>query len=160
MELLRVVKATSSFAALLTWAGESLNSHAKLSSYFNIDNGTGRIRGIYLQGNDKVKNIFKDWLAPFSDMGASTVTISNTGGTDHQSFDAVGLPGFQFIQDPIEYDTRTHHTNMDSYDHLIAEDLQQISVIVASFVYNTAMRDEKLPRKELPKARGDGPRGF
>jgi Zn-dependent M28 family amino/carboxypeptidase len=93
-------------------------------------------------------------------MGAKTVTISNTGGTDHQSFDAVGLPGFQFIQDPIEYDTRTHHTNMDSYDHLIAEDLQQISVIVASFVYDAAMRDEKLPRKELPAPRPAGQRGF
>lgn len=134
--------------------------HAKLSSYFNIDNGTGKIRGIYLQGNDKVKDIFAQWLTPFHDMGARTITISNTGGTDHQSFDAVGLPGFQFIQDPIEYDTRTHHTTMDSYDHLIAEDLQQISVIVASFVYDAAMRDEKLPRKELPEPRGEGRRGF
>ena len=134
--------------------------HAKFSSYFNIDNGTGKVRGIYLQGNEKVKDIFAQWLTPFHDMGAKTVTISNTGGTDHGSFDAVGLPGFQFIQDPIEYDTRTHHTNMDSYDHLIAEDLQQISVIVASFVYNAAMRDEKLPRKELPKARGTGQRAF
>jgi carboxypeptidase Q len=134
--------------------------HSKLSSYFNIDNGTGKVRGIYLQGNDKVKDIFKQWLAPFNDMGAKTVTISNTGGTDHQSFDAVGLPGFQFIQDPIEYDTRTHHTNMDSYDHLIAEDLQQISIIVASFVYDAAMRDEKLPRKELPAPRPAGQRGF
>ena len=134
--------------------------HAKFSSYFNIDNGTGKVRGIYLQGNEKVKDIFTQWLAPFAEMGAKTVTISNTGGTDHQAFDAVGLPGFQFIQDPIEYDTRTHHTNMDSYDHLIAEDLQQISVIVASFVYNAAMRDEKLPRKELPKPRGSNQRGF
>jgi len=134
--------------------------HAKFSSYFNIDNGTGRVRGIYLQGNEKVKEIFAQWLTPFHDMGAKTVTLSNTGGTDHGSFDAVGLPGFQFIQDPIEYDTRTHHTNMDSYDHLIAEDLQQISVIVASFVYNAAMRDEKLPRKELPQARGTGQRAF
>ena len=128
--------------------------HGKFSSYFNIDNGTGKIRGIYLQGNDKVKDIFTAWLAPFADLGATTVTISNTGGTDHQSFDAVGLPGFQFIQDPIEYNTRTHHTNMDSYDHLIADDLKQMSTIVAAFVYNAAMRDEKLPRKELPKARG------
>lgn len=132
--------------------------HGKLSSYFNIDNGTGKVRGIYLQGNEKVKDIFTQWLTPFHEMGAKTVTISNTGGTDHQSFDGVGLPGFQFIQDPIEYNTRTHHTNMDSYDHLIAEDLQQISVIVASFVYNTAMRDEKLPRKELPKPRPAGAR--
>jgi hypothetical protein len=134
--------------------------HEKFSSYFNIDNGTGKVRGIYLQGNEKVKDIFTQWLEPFHDMGAATVTLSNTGGTDHGSFDAVGLPGFQFIQDPIEYDTRTHHTNMDSYDHLIAEDLQQISIIVASFVYNAAMRDEKLPRKELPKARATGQRAF
>ena len=127
--------------------------HAKFSSYFNIDNGTGKVRGIYLQGNDKVKDIFTQWLQPFNDLGAKTVTISNTGGTDHQSFDAVGLPGFQFIQDPIEYDTRTHHTNMDSYDHLIADDLKQIATVVAGFVYNAAMRDEKLPRKELPQPR-------
>jgi len=134
--------------------------HAKFSSYFNIDNGTGKVRGIYLQGNDKVKDIFTQWLQPFNDLGATTVTISNTGGTDHQSFDAVGLPGFQFIQDPIEYDTRTHHTNMDSYDHLIAADLKQVATIVASFVYNTAMRDEKLPRKELPQPRPANQRGF
>lgn len=134
--------------------------HATFSSYFNIDNGTGRIRGVYLQGNEKVKEIFQQWLTPFHDLGAKTVTISNTGGTDHQAFDAVGLPGFQFIQDPIEYDTRTHHTNMDSYDHLIAEDLKQIATIVAAFVYNAAQRDEKLPRKELPKPREAGQRGF
>lgn len=134
--------------------------HEKFSSYFNIDNGSGKIRGIYLQGNDKVKDIFTKWLEPFHDLGANTVSISNTGGTDHQSFDAVGLPGFQFIQDPIEYDTRTHHTNMDSYDHLLADDMKQIATIVASFVYNAAMRDEKLPRKELPKPRGNNTRGF
>jgi carboxypeptidase Q len=135
--------------------------HAKFSSYFNIDNGTGKVRGIYLQGNDKVKDIFTQWLQPFNDLGAKTVTISNTGGTDHQSFDAVGLPGFQFIQDEIEYNTRTHHTNMDSYDHLIADDLKQIATVVAGFVYNAAMRDEKLPRKELPKPRDpNAPRAF
>jgi carboxypeptidase Q len=135
--------------------------HSKLSAYFNIDNGTGKVRGIYLQGNEKVKDIFSQWLVPFHDMGAKTVTISNTGGTDHQAFDAIGLPGFQFIQDPIEYSTRTHHTNMDSYDHLIAEDLQQISVIVAAFVYNAAMRDEKIPRKDPPETRTGTPaRGF
>lgn len=133
-----------------------LPAHEKVSAYFNIDNGTGKIRGIYTQGNEKVKDIFTAWLAPFHDLGAKTVTLSNTGGTDHQSFDAVGIPGFQFIQDAIEYSTRTHHTNMDSYDHLQAADLKQISVIVASFVYNAAMRDEKLPRKELPQARGAG----
>ena len=93
-------------------------------------------------------------------MGAKTITISNTGGTDHQSFDGVGIPGFQFIQDPIEYDTRTHHTNMDTYDHLVPEDLKQAATVIAAFVYNTAQRDEKIPRKELPKPRGAGGRNF
>ncbi|TMI94529.1 MAG: M20/M25/M40 family metallo-hydrolase [Bacteroidetes bacterium] len=132
----------------------------KFSSYFNIDNGTGKVRGIYLQGNDKVKDIFSQWLQPFNDLGATTITISNTGGTDHQSFDRVGLPGFQFIQDPIEYDTRTHHTNMDTYDHLIADDLKQIATIVAGFVYDAAMRDEKLPRKDMPQPPTPNQRAF
>ncbi|MDB5196483.1 MAG: family metallo-hydrolase [Flaviaesturariibacter sp.] len=127
----------------------------KVSAYYNLDNGTGRLRGIYAQGNTDVRPIFSQWLAPFKDMDAGTVTINNTGSTDHVSFDAVGIPGFQFIQDPIEYNTRTHHSNMDTYDHLVPEDLKQASVIVASFVYNTAMRAEKLPRKELPKPRSD-----
>ena len=131
----------------------------KISAYYNLDNGTGRIRGVYLQGNEAVGSIFTQWLQPFTDMGATTVTINNTGGTDHLSFDAVGVPGFQFIQDPIEYNTRTHHTNMDTYDHLVPADLRQASMIVAAFVYNTAMRSEKLPRKELPKAR-ENSRGF
>lgn len=122
-------------------------AHEKFAGYFNIDNGTGKIRGIYLQGNDACGPIFKSWLAPFNDLGAKTVTISNTGGTDHLAFDAIGLPGFQFIQDPIEYDTRTHHSNMDVYEHLIEDDLKQIATIVAAFAYNTAQRDEKLPRK-------------
>jgi Zn-dependent M28 family amino/carboxypeptidase len=121
----------------------------KLSGYFNLDNGTGKIRGVYLQGNEEVKDIFKQWLAPFNDLGATTVTLQNTGGTDHQAFDAVFLPGFQFIQDPIEYNTRTHHTNMDGYDHLQADDLKQAATIIAAFVYNTAQRDEKLPRKPV-----------
>jgi hypothetical protein len=128
-------------------AKEPKPGHENFSCYFNIDNGTGKIRGIYTQGNEKVKPIFAEWLAPFKDLGASTVTVSNTGGTDHLSFDGAGLPGFQFIQDPIEYNTRTHHTTMDSYDHLIAEDLKQISTIVAAFVYNASVRDEKIPRK-------------
>src|ERR1700733_12906779 len=136
-----------------------LPSHEKFSSYFNVDNGTGKIRGVYLQGNEAVRDIFTQWLAPFNDLGAKTVTISNTGGTDHQSFDGVGLPGFQFIQDPIEYDSRNHHSNMDVYDHLIADDLKQIATIVAAFVYDAAQRDEKLPRKEMPAARPAG-RGF
>lgn len=125
--------------------------HAKLSGYFNYDNGTGKIRGIYLQGNDMVRPIFEAWMAPFKDLGATTVSIRNTGGTDHLSYDAVGLPGFQFIQDPMEYSTRTHHSNMDLYDHIQPGDLMQASAIVASFVYDTATRPEMLPRKPLPK---------
>jgi carboxypeptidase Q len=126
--------------------------HAKVSAYYNLDNGTGKIRGIYLQGNKEVGPIFSKWLEPFTDLGAGTVTINNTGGTDHLAFDGVGIPGFQFIQDQIEYDTRTHHTNMDTYDHLVADDLKQAATIVASFVYNTAQRDQKLPRKAMPQA--------
>jgi carboxypeptidase Q len=125
-------------------------AHAKFSVYFNLDNGTGKIRGVYLQGNEAVRPIFRAWLEPFRDLGAATLTISNTGGTDHLSFDGVGLPGFQFIQDPVEYDTRTHHSNMDLYERLQADDMKQASVIMAAFLYNAAMRDEKLPRKPLP----------
>jgi hypothetical protein len=135
-------------------------AHGKVSAYYNLDNGGGKIRGIYLQGNTAVGPVFTKWLEPFADMGAGTVTINNTGSTDHVAFDAVGVPGFQFIQDPLEYSTRTHHTNMDTYDHLIPDDLKQASMILASFVYNTAQRDEKLPRKELPKAREATPRPF
>jgi carboxypeptidase Q len=124
--------------------------HDKLAAYFNLDNGTGKIRGVYLQGNEAVRPIFRAWLAPFKDMGASTLTISNTGGTDHLAFDAVGLPGFQFIQDGVEYDTRTHHSNMDVYDRIQEDDMKQAAIIMASFVYHTAMRDEKLPRKPKP----------
>jgi hypothetical protein len=123
----------------------------KFSAYFNLDNGTGKIRGVYLQGNEAVRPIFRAWLEPFRDLGASTLTSRNTGGTDHLSFDAVGLPGFQFIQDEIEYGTRTHHSNMDVYDRIQADDMKQASVIIAAFVYNAAMRDEKLPRKPLPE---------
>jgi len=122
---------------------------AKVSGYFNVDNGTGKIRGVYLQENESVAPIFEAWMKPFKDLGMTTLTMRTTGGTDHLSFDAVGIPGFQFIQDPIEYETRTHHSNMDVYDRLQAEDLKQAAVIVASFVYNTAMRDEKLPRKPI-----------
>ncbi len=126
--------------------------HEKLSAYYNIDNGTGRIRGVYLQGNEAVRPIFKKWLEPFGDIiDQPTLTSRNTGGTDHLSFDAVGLPGFQFIQDGIEYGSRTHHTNQDLYERLVMDDLRQMAVIVASFVYNTAQMDKKMPRKELPK---------
>jgi carboxypeptidase Q len=126
--------------------------YAKFSAYFNLDNGTGKIRGVYMQGNEAVRPIFRKWLQPFRELGASTLTLSNTGGTDHQSFDGVGLPGFQFIQDEIHYHTRTHHSNQDVYDQIQADDMKQAAVIMASFVYNTAMRDEKLPRK--PESRG------
>jgi Zn-dependent M28 family amino/carboxypeptidase len=123
----------------------------KVSAYFNLDNGTGKIRGVYLQENAAVAPIFTAWMAPFHDLGVDTITYRNTGGTDHLSFDAVGIPGFQFIQDPIEYETRTHHSNMDVYERLQREDLMQASVVLASFLYDAAMRDEMLPRKPLPK---------
>jgi len=125
--------------------------HAKLAGYFNVDNGTGKIRGVYLQGNDMVRPIFDAWLAPFHDLGATALSIRNTSGTDHLSFDGVGLPGFQFIQDPLDYDTRTHHSSLDVYDHLQPADLMQASAVLASFVYDAATRAEKLPRKPLPK---------
>lgn len=118
-----------------------------VAAYFNVDNGTGKIRGIYLQENQAAGPIFTQWLKQVQDLGAQTVTVKNTGGTDHQSFDRVGIPGFQFIQDQIEYSTRTHHTNMDTYDHLQPEDLKQAAIVVASFVYNAAMRDQKIPQK-------------
>ena len=127
--------------------------HAKLAGYFNLDNGSGKIRGVYMENNEGVRPIFEKWLEPFKDLGATTLTKDHTGGTDHLSFDAVGLPGFQFIQDEIEYDTRTHHSNMDTYDRLLPDDLKQAATIIAAFVYQTAQRDEKLPRKELPKPR-------
>ncbi|RMH16420.1 MAG: M20/M25/M40 family metallo-hydrolase [Acidobacteria bacterium] len=125
--------------------------HADLSAYFNLDNGSGRIRGIYAQENVAVTPIFRAWLEPFHDLGATTVATRNTGGTDHLSFDRVGLPGFQFIQDGLDYSTRTHHTNMDVLDHVPREDLIQSSVILASFLYHAAMREEPLPRKPMPQ---------
>jgi carboxypeptidase Q len=124
---------------------------AKVSAYFNVDNGTGKIRGIYLQENEAVAPIFKAWMEPFKDLGMTTLTMRNTGGTDHLSFDAVGIPGFQFIQDPMDYETRTHHSNMDVYDRLQPDDLKQAAVIVASFVYEAAQRDQMLPRKAIEK---------
>ena len=122
----------------------------KLSAYYNLDNGTGKIRGVYLQGNEAVRPIFRQWLQPFRDLGAATLTASNTDGTDHLSFDAIGLPGFQFIQDEIEYETLTHHSNQDVFDRIQGQDLKQAATIMAAFLYNTAMRDEKLPRKTAP----------
>ncbi len=122
---------------------------SKVSVYFNVDNGTGKLRGIYLQENSGAQPIFEAWMRPFHDLGMDTLTMRNTGGTDHLSFDEVGIPGFQFIQDPIEYDTRTHHSNMDVYDRLQADDLKQAAVIVASFVYLAAQRDQMFPRKPI-----------
>jgi hypothetical protein len=126
--------------------------HAKLSAYYNLDNGTGKIRGVYMQGNAAVEPIFRAWLQPFHDLDAATLTLQNTSGTDHLAFDAVGLPGFQFIQEPIAYGTRTHHSNMDVFDHGLVADLQQAATVIASFVYHTAERDELLPRKPLVRA--------
>jgi len=125
--------------------------HKLLSGYFNIDNGTGKIRGIYTQGNAEIAGIFAQWIAPLKDLGVTTVTNRNTGGTDHLSFDAVGLPGFQFIQDEMDYETRTHHSNEDTVERLSPADLKQIATVEAIFVYNTAMRDQMLPRKPLPQ---------
>lgn len=128
-----------------------LPEHETFSAYYNLDNGTGKVRGVYLQGNDNVSAIFRSWLAPFNDLGAATLTLNNTGGTDHLAFDGVGLPGFQFIQEPIAYSSKTHHSNMDVYDHVIPEDLKQAATVIASFTYHSAERDEKIPRKALPK---------
>lgn len=118
------------------------------SAYFNIDNGAGQVRGIHLQENENLRLLFRTWLQPFAAWDATTVTFMNTGSTDHVSFDRFGLPGFQFIQDRLEYFTMTHHSNMDYYERLVEQDLARTAVIVASFVYHTAMLDEKLPRKE------------
>ena len=133
-------------------------THAKFAGYFNIDNGTGSIRGVYLQRNQAVAPIFRAWMEPFRSIGMTTLTIGNTGGTDHQSFDGVGLPGFQFIQDAIEYDTMTHHTNLDSYERLQPEDMRRNATIAAAFAFLTANREEKLPRKPPtpPAGRGTG----
>jgi carboxypeptidase Q len=122
----------------------------KISGYFNVDNGTGKIRGIYLQENAAVGPIFQQWMAPLADLGVGTITMRNTGGTDHEAFDSVGIPGFQFIQDQLDYSSRTHHSNMDTYEHLQPDDLAQAAVVEAMFVYNTAMREQMLPRKPVP----------
>jgi carboxypeptidase Q len=124
-------------------------AQSKVSAYYNLDNGTGKIRGVYMQGNPQVAPIFRAWLDAFKDLEAATLTLENTGGTDHLPFDGVGIPGFQFIQDPMAYSSRTHHSNMDNWDHLVAEDLKQAATIIASFIFHTAQRDQMLPRKDL-----------
>jgi len=126
--------------------------HAKLSAYYNLDNGVGRIRGVYLQGNEASRRLFEEFLGPFAYLGANTITTLNTGGTDHMAFDAVGLPGFQFIQDPLDYNTRIHHTNLDVLESVNEEDMKINSVIMAAVAYQTAMMNDKMPRKALPKA--------
>jgi carboxypeptidase Q len=125
--------------------------HARLAAYFNLDNGTGAIRGVFLQRNEAVAPVFQAWMEPFKNIGMTTLAIRNTASTDHVAFDEVGLPAFQFIQDPVEYDTRTHHTNMDVFDRIQPSDLIQNAVIVASFVYHAANRNQKLPRKPQPR---------
>jgi hypothetical protein len=135
-----------------TWPLQLKPGHGKLAAYFNLDNGSGKVRGIYAQNNAGVQPIFTAWLAPFHDLGATTVTLRSTSGTDHVPMDRVGLPGFQFIQDTLDYHTRTHHTNLDTYDHIQPKDMIQASTIMAAFLYNAAMRPEPLPRKALPQA--------
>ena len=125
---------------------------SKLAAYFNLDNGSGRIRGVYLQGNDAARPFFERLLAPFHDLGAGTISLRDTGGTDHLSFDAVGIPGFQFIQDPLDYSTITHHSTMDTYDHLVPADLMQAAAIIATAVVMEANAPEMMPRKPLPQA--------
>jgi len=122
----------------------------KISGYFNVDNGSGKIRGVYLQESSGLASIFAQWMEPLKDLGVNTITDRNTGGTDHEAFNEVGIPGFQFIQDPLDYGSRTHHTNMDTYERLQPEDLAQAALVETIFVYNTAMRDQMLPRKPLP----------
>jgi carboxypeptidase Q len=137
----------------------TLPEHEKLSVYFNHDNGGGRLRGVYLQGNEAARTIFRAWLNAFGDPTAQTLSNSNTGGTDHLSYDAVGLPGFQFIQDAIEYDTRTHHSNMDVYERVQEDDMKQAATMMAFFLYNASTRDEKFPRKPMPAPRSGAPGG-
>jgi len=133
------------------WPIETKSAHDKFSVYFNMDNGSGRFRGIYTEGNVAAKSIFSSWFSPYSDLSTGTVTNKSTGGTDHESFDDVGLPGFQFIQDKLDYGSRLHHTHIDSIDHVVEADLKQASVILAGFLYKAAMADERMPRKPMPQ---------
>jgi len=137
--------------------GVTTAEHAKLAAYFNLDNGSGRIRGVYLQNNDAARPFFeKALVGPFRDLGVSTISLRNTGGTDHLSFDDVGLPGFQFIQDPLDYTTVTHHSSMDTLDHVVAADLIQASAVIASVVAQEANAAEMMPRKPLLGVRKAG----
>jgi Zn-dependent M28 family amino/carboxypeptidase len=128
----------------------------KFAAYFNIDNGTGAIRGIYLQQNQAVAPIFREWIEPFKSIGMTHINVGNTGGTDHQSYDAIGLPGFQFIQDEVEYNSMTHHTNLDTYERIQPEDMRRNATIAAAFAFLAANRDEKLPHKPATALPGGG----
>jgi Zn-dependent M28 family amino/carboxypeptidase len=140
------VKAHFADPATMTTGAE----HAKLSGYFNLDNGSGRIRGVYLQSHEAMRPLFEQWLAPFRDLGVTTITIRDTGGTDHLSFAQVGLPAFQFIQDDLDYGTVTHHSSADTFEHAVPADLMQAAVVIASVVYHAANRPDRLPRRMLP----------
>jgi Zn-dependent M28 family amino/carboxypeptidase len=142
-----------------TWPIQPLPGHKVTSAYFNTDYGAGRVRGLYAQENAAAAAIFRAWLAPFADLDAHHVTMENAGGTDHLAFDGVGVPGFQFIQDGMDYMGRTHHTNVDTYDHLHADDLKQSAVVIAAVIWHAANRDEMLPRKPMPtKPKEDKPK--
>jgi hypothetical protein len=130
-----------------------LPEHARFDVYFNLDNGSGKIRGLYLQNDSAARPVFAGLLAPLADLGANALTIANTGSTDHMSFVGVGLPAFQFIQDPVDYETRTHHSVLDVGDMLLEDDLKQAAVVMASIVYQTAMLDQRIPRPALPAPR-------
>jgi Zn-dependent M28 family amino/carboxypeptidase len=132
------------------WPIQPRDGHGDLVAYFNLDNGSGKIRGINAEGNVAAGPIFQEWLEPFSAMGATTVSMRTAGGTDHVYLQTVGVPGFQFIQDPLDYSARLHHTSIDSYDHLRAEDLRQAAIIMAAFLLNAANSDEPLPRMPIP----------
>lgn len=134
------------------WPITPLKGYEKLSVYFNMDNGSGRFRGIYTEGNVAVNPIFANWFSPFSDLSSGTISTQASNYTDHEAFDNVGLPGFQFIQDPLDYDSRLHHSHLDALDHVSEDDLKQASVIMAAFVYNAAMSEQMMPRKPMPKA--------
>jgi len=137
------------------WIPKSLKpDQEKVSAYYNLDNGTGKIRGIYLQGNEKAGPVFRKFLEPAKDLDAATITLSNTGGTDHLAFDGVGIPGFQFIQEPMAYSTKTHHSNMDNWDHLVADDMKQAATVIALVVWQTAQMEEMIPRKPLTLEEG------
>jgi carboxypeptidase Q len=128
------------------WPITPLPGGAEIAAYFNLDNGSGKIRGIYTEGNPAVGPIFREWLAPFASMGATRVAARPTGGTDHVLMQSVGIPAFQFIQDPLDYGTRVHHSSVDTYDHLKLEDLKQAAIVMASFLWHAAERAEALPR--------------